>query len=341
MQDLVSILIPAYNAEQWIGETIKSAVNQTWPNKEIIIVDDGSIDNTFKISNGFESGMVKVVRQPNGGACKARNKALSLAQGDYIQWLDSDDLLHPEKITHQLNGAERGQSSRILLTCAWGVFFFGHERAKMNPDSLWKDLAPADWIITKFMDRVWMNPTVWLVSRRLTELAGAWDPRLALSGDDDGEYVCRLVAASERVKFVHEAKCYYRNGVVGSLSWRMGESAARLESLWLAMNLSFSHLRSIEDSDRTRGACLHYLQSSMWRFYQEDQLFLERFHSLAKELGGTLKSPNISWKYYPIKQVFGWSAANKAMRNWRRMKAIAHKEVDRLLYNMSARRTSH
>ena len=341
MGELVSILIPAYNAEQWIGDTIVSALNQTWPNKEIIVVDDGSTDNTFNIAKGFDSSIVKVVRQTNGGACNARNKALSLAQGDYIQWLDSDDLLHPEKIAHQLKGAESGQSSRILLTCAWGVFFFSHERVKMVPDSLWQDLAPADWIIRKFTHRVWMNPTVWLVSRRVTELTGAWDTRLALSGDDDGEYMCRLVAASERVKFVQEAKCYYRNGVVGSLSWRMGESAARLESLWLAMNLSFSHLRSIEDSDRTRKACLHYLQSSMWRFCQEEPAFLERFYSLAKELGGTLQPPKISWKYYPIKQVFGWSAANKAMRNWRRMKAIVHKEVDRFLYNRSAKKTGY
>lgn len=341
MGELVSILIPAYNAEQWIEDTIRSALNQTWSNKEIIIVDDGSSDGTFNIAKSFESGNVKVVRQENAGACSARNKALSLAQGDYIQWLDSDDLLHPEKIAHQLRGVGTGRSSRILLTCAWGVFFFSHERARMVPDSLWQDLAPVDWIIRKFMDGVWMNPTVWLVSRRLTELAGSWDTRLAISGDDDGEYMCRLVAASERVKFVQEAKCYYRNGVAGSLSWRMGESVARLESLWLAMNLSLNHLRSIEDSDRTRRACLQYLQSSMGRFCQEDQSFLERFYSSAKELGGTLQPPKVSWKYYPIKQVFGWAAANKAMRNWGRMKAIVHKEVDRVFYNMSVRRTGH
>lgn len=339
MQDLVSILIPAYNAEQWIGATIRSALNQMWPRKEIVVVDDGSTDGTFDIAKSFESGNVKVVQQANAGACNARNKALSLAQGDYIQWLDSDDLLHPDKIAHQLNGVGSARNPRILLTCSWGRFFFDHERAKMVPDSLWQDLAPADWIINKFMDRVWMNPTVWLVSRRLTELAGPWDARLALSGDDDGEYACRLVAASERVKFVQEAKCYYRNGVVGSLSWKMGESVARLESLWLAMNLSFSHLRSIEDSARTRKACLCYLQSSMWHFCREDQAFLERFYSLAKELGGSLQDPKVTWKYYPIKQVFGWNAANKAMRNWRRMKAIVHKEVDRVLYKMSVRRT--
>lgn len=340
MSDLVSILIPAYNAEQWLEDTIKSALNQTWPNKEIIIVDDGSSDNTYNVAKSFQSKGVKVIKQQNAGACNARNKAFSLAQGDYIQWLDSDDLLDPEKIARQLEGAEGGRSSRVMQTCAWGPFFFRHEKTKMIPDHLWQDLEPVDWIMRKFTYRIWMNPTVWLVSRRLTEMAGVWDERLALSGDDDGEYMCRLVAASERVRFVPDAKCYHRIGVVGSLSWKMGESTKRLEPLWLAINLSIKHLRSIEDSERTRSACIRLLESAMWRFCQEEEGALERFYSLARELGGTLPPPKISWKYYPVKKVFGWSAANKAMRNWRRAKAITHKELDRLLYNITAKRTS-
>src|SRR5437588_1977285 len=98
MSDLVSILIPAYNAERWIRQSILSAINQTWDRKEIIVVDDGSTDLTLSVAKSLESKSVKVVTQINAGACKARNKALSLAQGDFIQWLDADDLLHPEKI---------------------------------------------------------------------------------------------------------------------------------------------------------------------------------------------------------------------------------------------------
>jgi len=124
VSQLVSILIPAYNAEKWLGDTIRSALSQTWSNKEIIIVDDGSTDNTLGIAKTFEGRNVKVITQRNTGACGARNKALSLAQGDYIQWLDSDDLLDPNKLTHQLKGGGDGQSSRILLTCTWGKFFF-------------------------------------------------------------------------------------------------------------------------------------------------------------------------------------------------------------------------
>src|ERR1043165_7081628 len=95
---LISILIPAYNAAPWIADTIKSALNQTYPRKEVVVVDDGSIDQTLQVARQFASKTVSIVTQENQGASAARNKALELCQGDYIQWLDADDLLAPDKI---------------------------------------------------------------------------------------------------------------------------------------------------------------------------------------------------------------------------------------------------
>src|SRR2546421_1094622 len=111
MPHLVSILIPAYNAEKWIGDSIKSALSQTWPQTEIIIVDDESSDNTLHIAKQYESRSVKVLTQPHAGASAARNKALSFAQGEYIQWLDADDLLAPDKISKQLRLTDSGRDS--------------------------------------------------------------------------------------------------------------------------------------------------------------------------------------------------------------------------------------
>jgi len=81
MKPLVSILIPAYNAEKWVGAAIASALGQTWRHKEIIVVDDGSTDRTLAVAREFESKGVCVMTQPNQGAAAARNKALSLRQG--------------------------------------------------------------------------------------------------------------------------------------------------------------------------------------------------------------------------------------------------------------------
>ena len=105
----VSILIPLYNSENYIEETIQSCLNQTYENIEIIIVDDGSTDKSLQIAKSFESGKLKVYSQPNSGACKARNLAFEKSIGDYIQYLDADDLLSENKIENQRKVANAAQ----------------------------------------------------------------------------------------------------------------------------------------------------------------------------------------------------------------------------------------
>lgn len=188
MKQLVSILIPAFNAQNWIRDCIESALAQTWSWKEIIVVDDGSMDATFETARSYASPNVQVISQENRGASAARNQALSLARGDYIQWLDADDLLAPDKISMQLEGAEPGISSRILLSGAWGKFHERPEPARFIVNSLWENLDPKEWLYRKINDNLWMAIESWFVSRRLTEMAGPWNESLSL--DVDGEYFC-------------------------------------------------------------------------------------------------------------------------------------------------------
>jgi len=329
MDELVSIIIPAYNAEYWISDTIRSALSQTWPKKEIIVVDDGSTDNTLAIARTFESEIVKVVAQQNKGASAARNAGLCFSQGSYIQWLDADDLLAPDKISHQLKCAHSGQDSRVLLTSSFGTFFFCHERAKVSPTVLWQDLLPADWLLNKFNGNVWMNPAVWLVSRKLTELAGPWNERLVR--DNDGEYICRVVAASERVQFVGEGMSYYRVGNQSSLSTSISDRAC--ESLVLSLSLCIQYLLSLENSERSRSACLNLLQIWVTFLYPDREEILRKMNALASELGGHLVPPEVSRKYYLINKCFGWKAAKKVMTHCGRTKLMAVRTLDRVLHN--------
>ncbi len=307
-------------------------MNQTWPHKEIIVVDDGSPDNTFEAATSVADASVKVVRQENTGACGARNHALRLAQGDYIQWLDADDVLHPEKIERQMTGAEDGSTSRTLLTGSWGKFFFRTGKARFDPDSLWQDLSAEEWIRTRFNDNVWMNPAVWLVSRRLTESAGPWDERLTRSGDDDGEYICRVAAQSDQVRFVPDAKCYYRIGTVGSLNWNMETSDEVLESLLLSLQVTVRHLLDLHDSPENRAAAVQHLQTFSDYFAGGDSSYLDRLANLAAELGGRLEPPQLGWKYYPLEKTLGPRAARNAMRNWRAAKLLARGKLDLALH---------
>src|SRR5437867_1724217 len=145
MNFLVSILIPAYNAEASIADTLRSALAQTWPRREIIVVDDGSRDQTLAVARQFASKDVLVVTHENQGAAASRNKAFSLCQGDYIQWLDTDDLLSPDKVAKQLEASKSRCSKRTLLSSAWGHFMYRPRRANFRPTALWCDLSPTEW----------------------------------------------------------------------------------------------------------------------------------------------------------------------------------------------------
>ena len=168
--------------------------------KEIIVVDDGSTDQTVSIARQFASKDVAVISKANQGAAAARNHALSLSQGDYLQWLDADDLLSPDKIAKQIEVASQCQDTRTLLSSGWGFFAHRPDHAKFVPTPLWCDLSPVEWLLRKLSQNLHMQTATWLVSRDLTDAAGPWDTRLL--SDDDGEYFCRVILASNGTRFV-------------------------------------------------------------------------------------------------------------------------------------------
>jgi len=328
---LVSILIPAYNAERWLADTLQSALAQTWPRKEIIVVDDGSRDKTVSVAEQFASSAVKVVTQKNTGAAAARNHAFTLCQGDYIQWLDADDLLDPEKIARQMGVAESSADKKILLSSAWGRFNFRLSRAQMLPTPLWADLSPVEWLVRKMGQNLHMTNKSWLVSRELTVAAGPWDERLSL--DDDGEYFCRVLLASHGVKFVPDAKSYYRISGTGGLS-NVDQSDKKLESLWLSLQLHIRYLRSLEDSERTRAAAVFFLGMWLNYFYPTRPDLIDAAKQLAASLGGKLELPPIRWKYAWLEKMFGREVANRAQTALPNGKTSLIRSWDRAMFRL-------
>jgi len=331
MQPLVSILIPAYNAQEWIADTLRSAIAQTWEQKEIIVVDDGSTDCTLAVARRFESDGVLVVTQYNQGAAAARNHAFRLSQGDYIQWLDADDLLAPDKIERQLVTSTEFDARRTLLSSSWAYFSYRTHCARFVPTVLWQDLSPVEWLLRKMGQGAHMQTATWLTSRAMAEAAGPFDTRLSF--DDDGEYFCRVLLASEGTCFVPEAKVFYRVNTPKRLSY-IGHSDKKKNSLFLSMKLHLQYLRSLEDSERVQKACLAYMQTWYPTFYPERPDIVAALQNLAAQLQGHLEEPRLSWKYFWLKPLFGWKAAKWAEMALPQLKGLCFRNWDRAMYRV-------
>ena len=300
---LVSILIPAYNAERWIAQSIASAAAQTWPNKEIIVVDDGSTDRTASVASALASESLRVHRQANQGAAAARNTAFELCRGDYIQWLDADDLLDPDKIERQIAAVAAGSEARVLLSGAWGTFYSRPERAKFAPSPLWESLAPLEWLRRKMASGSdFMAIEGWLVSRELTEAAGPWDRRLIV--DDDGEYFCRVLLACSEVRFVEDSRIRVRRSGAGGVS-HIGRSPAKIDAQLLSCELHVGYLRSLDDSEATRDACREYAEKYVAYIRPSEPEHVRRAKALLASVGGRMAPANARFPYSLMQTVLG------------------------------------
>ena len=132
MQPLVSIITPMYNSEKFILKTIKSVINQTYSNWELLLIDDRSTDNSIKILEDFKSkyANIKLLQNDtNLGAAKSRNKGILEAKGDYIAFLDADDLWKPNKLDLQI---------QFMQTHNCDVSFSSYEQIDENGKPLYK-----------------------------------------------------------------------------------------------------------------------------------------------------------------------------------------------------------
>jgi len=282
MKPLVSILIPAYNAEQYLAETLDSALAQTWDNLEVIVVDDSSKDNTLAIAQQYESKIVKVIHQSNQGQSASENRALEAAQGDFIQYLDADDLLAPDKIDRQIQ-CLGDRNSPYVAAGEWARFYHTPSEARFTPQALWADFPPTDWLIAAWEGSYMMHGAAWLIPRSISDRAGGWNADLSLI--NDFEYFSRILLASEGVKFCWGAKTYYRSGSSSNLSGTKSYTAWK--SAVLSMKLGTQHLLSVEDSSRTRRACANALQGLLYTLYPDAPDLRQDLEQQIQQLGGS------------------------------------------------------
>lgn len=315
---LVSIVIPCFNAGRWVAAAIDSARAQTWPELEIVFVDDGSTDDSLATAHALArtDARIVVLSQPNGGAARARNTGLAAARGDYVQFLDADDLLAPDKLDRQL-AALRGADPRRLASAAWGRFDGEPAAAVFAREPVWSDLAPVDWLVCSWQGGGMMHPGAWLAPRAVCERAGPWNETLSL--DDDGEYFARVVLASSGATFVPEARSLYRSHAGPRLSASRGARAAL--SSFTATSLKETHLRAAEDSPRTRRACACNYMRFAWENLASAPDLASRAIARWRELDPTVRPPAVGEPHETLAKLLGWRAARRLQLAVQRLRA--------------------
>ena len=196
------VVIPAYNAEAWLGQAIESVLNQTRPCSELIVVDDGSTDGTrTEVTNFGEP--VRLVSQPNGGVASARNRGVSATTARFLAFLDADDIWEPEKMAKQIELFDRNH--RIVMTHC-GVTYVDADNQEMSTDC---DGGSGD----VYKQLLLSEPTILgggsgiVVPREVFAEVGGFDARLSTSAD--WRFFMR-VARLGPVGFIEEPLLRYR-----------------------------------------------------------------------------------------------------------------------------------
>lgn len=165
MSNLVSVLIGVYNCEDYLAEAVDSVLAQTYSPIELIVVDDGSTDRTADVARSY-AAQLRYAYQERGGMGAGRNHAVSLAQGEYLAFLDADDRFRPKKIEQQMAAFDRDRELDAV---------FGHMTEFISPD-----LAPdaAARLRPPVSDAPWPTPNLMLVTRSAFDRVGPFSTTL-------------------------------------------------------------------------------------------------------------------------------------------------------------------
>jgi glycosyltransferase involved in cell wall biosynthesis len=307
---LVSIIIPAYNAAPWLAETLESALGQTWATKEVIVVDDGSTDDTAAIARTFEPRGVRLVSQSNAGLSAARNAGLRVARGDYVQFLDADDLVSPDKIERQVLLLQGGPAGAVAIG-RWARFRRDVARSRFGASPYWRDMQALEYLAGVARTGNSVPVHAWLVPRAIVDAVGPFAEELRVM--EDHEYFARVALASAGLRFCREGCSYYRTFHARSLSRQHQESV--LQSSFRAVELVVDRLLGGEPSPQARQIAADYYQWVAFRLYPEQPDLVRLAQQRSEALGGSRIPPPLGRRAAALSRVIGWRAVQR-LRAW-------------------------
>ena len=227
----VSVIIPAYNAEKFVKEAVDSALAQTYPDCEVIVVNDGSTDGTENVLRPYiDARKIVYISQINKGLAGARNAGIRAARGEYIALLDSDDLFLPEKIARQLRALQEHSEYGV---CYCDLLHFSDSRA---PRQFYhhRYTYPSGDVFAPLLHKQFINPLAVFARRDVFEKYGYFDESLRRS--EDWDLWLRLAHAGVKFFYLDEVLAHYRvhaGAGSGNLSSVESEPAMKQKNLEL------------------------------------------------------------------------------------------------------------
>lgn len=248
---LVSIVIPCYNAGGWLREAIDSCLAQTFSNLEIIVVDDGSTDDSLSIARSYGSDIV-VTTGPNKGESGARNKGFSLSHGDYIQFLDADDYLLPEKIERQVEHLETEGGD--IVYGDWQIrHYFPDGSTRL--EEIWRPGRYDDPLLAVL--KGWnLLPVGMLHRREIVERSGGWDERVHIVTDT--AFLFSEVMAGADLRYQPVCLSVYRR--YGNVTVSTADPGRRLRYMGCLLEI-------MEETLEARGLLTRPYREALAQFY--------------------------------------------------------------------------
>lgn len=310
IEDLVSTIIPVYNRSGMLVEAVRSVLDQTYRPIEIIIVDDGSTDDTPEVCDHLAAqhpSEIRVVHQPNSGTGIAREAGRQLARGEFIQYLDSDDLLLPMKFELQVAGLRANQECGVS---------YGKTRYR-NADGVaeqgpWKGSGKAvDTMFPSFLVSRWWDTPTPLYRSALCEQAGPWTN---LRIEEDWEYDCRIASIGTRLHYCDEFVAEVRDHSLERLC-KGGNSPSRLRERARSHKLIQQHAVAA-GIDETFPEMKHFARELFLLARQCGAAGLARESSelfeLSRNTSGKERSNGLDYRLYrALTGVLGWSLTGK------------------------------
>lgn len=311
MHGLVSTVIPVYNRTQQLREAVVSVLDQNYRPIEIIIVDDGSTDDTAATADALAAehpNMIRVLHQRNTGPGQAREAGRQTARGEFIQYLDSDDLLLPDKFSLQVGGLRENLQCGV----AYGYTRFRH--ADGHVEALpWKGSGMrVDAMFPAFLKSRWWDTPTPLYRASLCEAAGPWTD---LGLEEDWEYDCRVASLGVRLHFCENYVAEVRDHDQGRLCRGDALDPARLSHRARAHRLIYAHARRA-GIEANVPEMQHFARELFLLARQCGAAGLEAesrdLFQLARNASGDSRAGGIDFRLYRIAAgILGWSLAGR------------------------------